>query len=563
MPDKILETELTRRKVFGVLAGLGIGTSALHDAIASQAVKKGDVTPDSIKEAERIAGIELSEADRKEVAGSVKRAMGRYARLRKIALRNAIPPAIAFHPAPWMRPAENSDSEVKPTDTAAPKKPKTEDDLAFLPVTELAALLRNRTVTSMQLTKLYLARLKKYDPALKFVVNLTEELALKQAKQADAEIAAGRYRGPLHGVPWGVKDLFSVPGYPTTWGAPQFKDQKLNETATIVRKLEAAGAVLLAKLSVGALAMGDRWFGGRTNCPWDKRIGSSGSSAGSCSATAAGCVGFAIGTETHGSIVSPCRRNGTTGLRPTFGRVSRHGGMSLSWSMDKVGPIARSVEDCALIFGAIHGFDGKDPSAVDRPFHWPAKRDLSSLKVGYFKSARVPDEKREDLKILRGFGVKLVPIALPKKNPIYELLLILDAEAGTLFDELVRTGNLAGLNSWPRTFRGAQFIPAVEYLRANRIRTLLMREMDEVMEKVDCYIGGRDLTLTNLTGHPTVVMPVGFRKFKGRKIPYSITFTGRLYGESELLAVAHAFQQKQTAHLERPPMGDLLKEDGE
>jgi Asp-tRNA(Asn)/Glu-tRNA(Gln) amidotransferase A subunit family amidase len=551
------DTHITRRSVLTALAGLGIGTAAFHEAIAAH-LADDRIAPEDVKAAERIAGLKLTEEQRKEVAGAVDRAVANYKSLREIALANSVPPAIHFNPAPWMPPScDSRENTVRLTERAAPKRPKTDEELAFLPVTELAALLRNRKVTSTDLTKLYLARLKKYDPILKCVVTLTEDLALKQAKRADAEIAAGRYRGPLHGIPWGAKDLIAVPGHPTTWGATPFKEQEFGTTATVVQKLEAAGAVLIAKLSLGALAMGDQWFGGRTNCPWNPKVGSSGSSAGSCAATAAGCVGFAIGSETLGSIVSPCRRNGTSGLRPTFGRVSRAGCMTLAWSMDKLGPIARSMEDCALIFGAIHGFDGLDPSAVDRPFSWPSLRPLNSLRVGF-----IPGQTREEhLKILRELGVKLAPIELPKKNPANPLVMILDTEAGAVFDELTRKGVTEGLNSWPRTFRRAQFIPAIEYLRANRVRTLLMKEMeDEVMSKVDCYIGGNDLVLTNLTGHPTAVFPAGFREVRGASMPFSVTFTGRLYGESDLLSVAHAFQQKLTAHLKRPPLERWLKE---
>ncbi|HUG90853.1 MAG TPA: amidase, partial [Planctomycetaceae bacterium] len=428
--------------------------------------------------------------------------------------------------------------------------------LAFLPVTELAALVRTRQVSSLELTKLYLERLEKYDPVLKCVVTLTADLAIEQAKHADREIAAGRYRGPLHGLPWGAKDLIAYPGYPTTWGAPQFKDQTFDEKATVAHRLDDAGAVLVAKLSLGALAMGDRWFGGMTRNPWNPEQGSSGSSAGSAAATAAGLVAFSLGSETLGSIVSPSRRCGVTGLRPTFGRVSRHGCMSLSWSMDKIGPICRSVEDCALVFGAIHGFDGLDAAAVDRPFDWPPRRDLRTLKVGYVEND-TPADEREELRVLRDLGLKLVPITLPERFPVGALDLILDTEAAAVFDELTREGITEGLNTWPHTFRKGQFVPAVEYLRANRIRSLLMREMDELMSQVDCYIGGDDLVITNLTGHPTVCLPAGFRKSDGVETPTAVTFTGRLYGETDLLAVAHAWQRATGFHLRRPPLDAL------
>jgi Asp-tRNA(Asn)/Glu-tRNA(Gln) amidotransferase A subunit family amidase len=327
----------------------------------------------------------------------------------------------------------------------------------------------------------------------------------------------------------------------------------------VARRLEEAGAVLVAKLTLGALAMGDLWFGGRTRNPWDQKRGSSGSSAGPGAATAAGLVGFSIGSETLGSIVSPSRTCGITGLRPTFGRVSRHGCMTLSWSMDKLGPMCRSVEDCALVFAAIHGFDGLDPSAVDRPFSWPPQRDLRTLQVGYIEKDGSASE-REELRILRDLGVRLVPISLPAEYPFDAVRLILDTEAATVFDELTRKGITEGLNTWPSTFRLGQFVPAVEYLRANRIRTLLARAMEEVMVKVDLYVGGNDLVLTNLTGHPTVVLPNGFRKTSDVELPTALTFTGRLYGETDLLAVAHAYQQATGHHLKRPPMDKLKPE---
>jgi Asp-tRNA(Asn)/Glu-tRNA(Gln) amidotransferase A subunit family amidase len=318
--------------------------------------------------------------------------------------------------------------------------------------------------------------------------------------------------------------------------------------------------VLIAKLSLGALAQGDEWFGTMTRNPWNVREGSSGSSAGSACATAAGLVGFALGTETLGSIVSPCTRCGVTGLRPTFGRVSRYGCMTLTWSMDKIGPIARTVEDCAIAFAAIHGFDGLDPTAVDRPFDWPPRRDLRSLRVGYVENNTSVAE-RSELRVLTDLGVKLVPIKLPSKYPINALTVILDAEASAVFDELTRQGITQDLNTWPETFRQGQFIPAIEYLRANRIRTLVMREMDEVMSQVDLYVGGRDLTLANLTGHPTVVLPNGLRPRGGVETPTSLTFTGRLFGETDLLAVAHAYQRATGFHLARPPMEKILAED--
>ncbi|MFL5342621.1 MAG: amidase [Gemmataceae bacterium] len=552
----------TRRRALKVLAGLGVGTVVFQRALAQEAAKAKTVTAVMVKQAEWVSGLELTEDQRKNVAGSLNRELQAFEQMRNVKLPNSVPPALSLNPAPWLPPSTEPRGSVEPTAAAAlTRKPDSADDLAFLPVTALSALIRDRKISSVELTKLYLERLKKYNPALRCVVTLTEELALKQAEQADKEIAAKNYRGPLHGIPWGAKDLIAYPGYKTTWGAAPFKDQTLDTKATVAKKLEEAGAVLVAKTTLGALAMGDRWFGGMTRNPWNPKSGSSGSSAGSSSATAAGLIGFGIGSETLGSIVSPCRVCGTTGLRPTFGRVSRHGCMTLSWSMDKLGPICRSVEDCALVFGAIHGFDGLDAAAVDRPFSWPAKRPLKELKVGYFEQT-MPAEKRDELRVLKDLGVTLVPIKAPSKYPVGALHLILDVEAASAFDDLARTGDLEGLNFWQPTFRRGQFIPAVEYLRANRIRTLLMQEMDEIMKSVDLYVGGNDLLVTNLTGHPTVVLPTGFRKPENApETPFSVTFTGRLYGETDLLAVAHAYQQATGHHLKHPDMDKVTMEN--
>ncbi len=546
----------SRRGLLQALAAAGLGSAVFHRAVAAQAEKAPAVTPEMIQQAEWVAGLSLSADERKAVARTVERWQRGFRALRKVKLDNSVPFPLAFNPAPWLAPAERSGA-VEMTEGFAPKKPASDDDLAFLPVHELAALLRARAVSSAELTRLYLSRLQKYDPAVRCVVTLTEKTALAQAELADREIAAGRYRGPLHGVPWGAKDLIAYPGYKTTWGAEPYKDQQVEAKATVARRLEEAGAVLVAKLSLGALAMGDQWFGGQTRNPWSPTRGSSGSSAGSACAAAAGLVGFALGSETLGSIVSPCRVCGATGLRPTFGRVSRHGCMTLSWSMDKVGPIARSVEDCALVFAAIHGRDGLDASAVDRPFSWPCRRPLGALKVGYFEGGT----REQQLGVLKELGVKLVPVRLPSKRPAGALTTILHTEAAAAFDDLTRRGVTKGVERWATTFRAGQFVPAVEYIRANRVRALLMQEMEEVMAQVDLYVGGPpdELALTNLTGHPTVVMPDGFRKAAEAEVPLAVTFTGRLYGEAELLAVAHAYQQATGAHLRRPPMDKLAK----
>jgi Asp-tRNA(Asn)/Glu-tRNA(Gln) amidotransferase A subunit family amidase len=555
-------TGLRRRAVLKGLAVLGAGTLTFRRALAAQAAESARVTPEMIKQAEWIAGITFSDQERTGIARSLDQSLRSFEELRKVDVSYDVPPALTFFPTPPRPAAEVRRNRATPIDTRTLERPGSDEELAFLPVTELSKLVRSKKVSSTELTRLYLGRLKRFDPLLKCVVTLTEDVAMKQAEQADREIAAGRYRGPLHGIPWGAKDLIAYPGYPTTWGATPFKDRVIDVKASVAARLEEAGAVLVAKLSLGALAMGDMWFGGRTRSPWDPRTGSSGSSAGSASASAAGLVGFAIGSETLGSIVSPCRACGASGLRPTFGRVGRHGCMTLSWSMDKLGPIARSVEDCALIFDAIHGADGLDAAAVDQPFSWPVPVDLGRLTIGYIEEPRQPSDDRADLRVLRQLGLELVPITLPDDLPVRAVTLMLGTEAAAAFDEITRKHVTEGLNSWPATFRQGQFVPAVEYIRAARVRTRLMQAMAERMAKVDLYVGsGLDLPITNLTGHPTVVFPVGFRDRDGRPMPGSLTLTGRLFDESTLLAVAHAVQQAARDNSRRPPLERYLAED--
>ncbi|MGP0062013.1 MAG: amidase [Isosphaeraceae bacterium] len=552
---------MRRRAILKGLAGLGLGSVTFRRAMAAQSAQAGRVTPEMVKQAEWIAGIDFNDDERTSIARSVEQSLRSFAELRAVDIGYDVAPALTFFPTPPRPAASIQRNRATPIEGRTPRRPGSDEELAFLPVTELSGLIRSRQVSSTELTRLYLARLKRFDPLLKCVVTLTEELALKQAAQADKEIAAGKYRGPLHGIPWGAKDLIAYPGYPTTWGATPFKDRVIDAKASVAARLEEAGAVMLAKLSLGALAMGDLWFGVQTRSPWDPRKGSSGSSAGSASAAAAGLVGFAIGSETLGSIVSPCRACGASGLRPTFGRVSRHGCMTLSWSMDKLGPIARSIEDCALVFDAIHGADGLDMAAVDQPFDWPPKIDLGALKVGYVDQRNRPADEREELKVLRELGFELVPMTLPEELPVRAITLMLGTEAAAAFDELTRKHITEGLNTWPATFRQGQFVPAVEYLRAARVRTKLMREMAARMSKVDLYVGsGQDLSITNLTGHPSVVFPMGFREVDGRTRPGSITLTGRLFDESTLLAVAHAFQQATGDHLRRPPLERFIAE---
>ncbi|CAN5120873.1 amidase [soil metagenome] len=543
-----------RRELFAAVVALGLGGTTFQRALAAAADDPKNDTPkgvsvEMVKNAEWIAGIKLTDDQRTLVAAALSRSQAALAKARAEALPNALGLALHFVPNPGAASYAGPRGEV-----VAPKldvkKPTSDEDLAYASVATLSQLVKSKQISSVELTKFCLARLAKVDTTLKCVVTLTEGLALKQAKQADAEIAAGKDRGPLHGVPWGAKDLISIPGYKTTWGADVYKDQTFDTTATVATKLADAGAVLVAKLTLGALAWGDVWFGGQTRNPWNPKQGSSGSSAGSASAVSAGAVPFAIGSETLGSIISPASRCGVTGLRPTFGRVSRAGCMALTWSMDKLGPLARSAEDCALVLGAIHGTDAGDPSAQNHRFDWPGRMKLKDLRVGYFeKSTKTPT-----LDTLKSLGVKLVPIALPKMSEYRTLKVILDAEAATLFDDLTRKGVTEGIGLWPASLREGQFITAVEYLRANRLRSRLMTEMATVMETVDVYVGGDDLQLTNLTGHPSIVMPNGLVKSAaGIEVPAGITFTGKLFGETELLTVSKAWQEATGYHLKRPP----------
>ncbi len=546
-----------RRELLAAVAGLGVGTAVFQRSLVAQAQDEAKkprskgVTAEMVKNAEWIAGIELSDKQRAQVAATLTGVLSGINRAREIPLGNSTMPAIQFNPSPGLAP------QPGPLGTVAapqfePKKPNTNDDLAFAPLTTLCQLLRTKQVSSVELTKLYLERLTKYDPLLKCVVTLTDDLALKQAKAADEEIAAGKWRGPLHGIPWGAKDLMAYPGYKTTWGAEHFKDQKLDEKATVARKIEESGAVMVAKTTLGALAMGDQWFGGMTRNPWNPNQGSSGSSAGSASAVAAGLVGFAIGTETLGSIVSPSTRCGITGLRPTFGRVSRAGCMALSWTMDKIGPMARSVEDCAIVFGAIHGADPLDPTSVSRPYGWPSIKPLKDYRVGVFENTS--DDVK---KILTDLGVKLIPFKLPSESYTRSIVnVILNCESAAAFDDIIRAGvgeDGIGL-SWANSFRAYRFVSAVDYIQANRLRTKLMQAMAEAMKTVDVYVGGNDLTITNLTGHPSICLPNGFTTFGGVKVPKSLTFSGQLYGETDLLTVAKAYQDATGFHKERPPL---------
>ena len=525
------------------------------------------VTKDMLRGAEQLFGLELTDAHKQMALQNVNSNLERYETLRQIKVPLDTEPATLFHPA---LPGKKFNITPRKFSLSKQETPKfsSVEDLAFATVTQLAELVRTRKVSPLALTKMYLARLKRFGPKLNCVVTLTEELALEQAGAAETEIRRGRYRGPLHGIPWGAKDLFATKGIPTTWGAEPYRSQVIDYDATVVERLREAGAVLVAKLSMGALAQGGRWFAGMTRNPWqvdEDRIGSSGSSAGPGAATAAGLVGFSIGTETLGSIISPSSRNGVVGLRPTYGRVSRYGAMGLSWTMDKIGPMCRGVEDCAAALRAIYGPDNRDLTVGDVPFNWEPARSLSDMKIGYLKTEfdgqQDPERKKiyeEALAALKAAGANLQPLELPKFSSA-ALRIILVAEAATAFDDITRNNDINKLsgqepNDWPNTFRSARFIPAVEYIRAQRARTLLMHEMDALMSQWDVFVspapGSASLLVTNLTGHPAVCVPCGFLK----GLPQSIMFTGRLYEEGAPLRVALAYERATKWHTMHPKL---------
>ncbi|HXN23070.1 MAG TPA: amidase [Candidatus Dormibacteraeota bacterium] len=606
---------LDRRKFLAVCSAYGYGATLLPGVLWALADEKGKITKQMIEEAARIADVPIPEDSRDVILTKLNSAVKNYEAIHDLHLPNSVAPALIFDPVlrgakfeTERRPMRMSASPAVTSSTV----PKDIDQVAFYTVRQLAELVRTKKVSSRALTDMYLDRLKRYDAKLKFVITLTEDRARSKATEADREIAAGQYRGPLHGLPWGAKDLIAVKGYRTTWGAGGFETQTIDEDATVVQRLDAAGAVLVAKLTLGALAQGDKWFGGMTRNPWNAEHGSSGSSAGSASATAAGCVAFAIGSETLGSISSPATRCGVTGLRPSFGLVPRTGAMALSWSMDKLGPLCRAVEDCALVLHAIYGPDSYDRSVKSAAFNWDATLDWRKLHVGYLKSdferkpqpleppkqteTETAEEKKQReerakraemframqeydrrfndaaLEQLRNMGVRLIPAEIPK-FPYDAMVPLLSAEAAAAFDELTRSGRDAllteqGPGDWPNTFRAARLIPAVEYIQANRARTLAMEGVARAFEGLDVIVAptnSQQLSVTNLTGQPAIIVPNGFRgddaplpiqgdrnASGGPGTPVSLTFLGNLYGEAKLLAFARAYQDATSFHLKRP-----------
>ena len=561
------------RAAAGATLPLASGTLSAADAPATSPEASG-ITAETIAAAEKLAAVDFSPEQRALLAKDlVSRAAG-YREVRRNPLPNSVAPALSLHLPAAPRPGSTGAAIPAAWSPPETTRPASAEDLAFLPVTALASLLRARKVTSRELTELFLERLRRLNPVLEAVVTLTEERALRQADAADAELRAGKWRGPLHGVPWGAKDLLAVRGYPTTWGARPFREQTFDTDAEVVRRLDAAGAVLVAKLSLGALAYGADWFGGRTKCPWNIELPSSGSSAGSCAAVSAGLVPFAIGSETLGSIVSPSTRNAVTGLRPTYGRVSRAGAMALAWSMDKIGPIARTVEDCALVFAAIHGADPADPTATEAPFAWRPAPSLHGTRVGFVEAqfaaeSEWRDAQRATLETLRGLGAELVPVEIPKV-PGRVVSTILSAEAAAAFSDLTLSGEIDDIlaprpSNWAKSMRESRFIPAVEYIQANRVRTGLIRETEDLFarHRLDAWVTpsfGDQLSLTNATGHPAVCVPAGFAPLKDqpadspRRNATAITFHAALFADDRALAVAHAFQQATRWHDRRPPV---------
>jgi Asp-tRNA(Asn)/Glu-tRNA(Gln) amidotransferase A subunit family amidase len=592
-----------RRRRFLTALPAAVAGSLAAPALARQQQEAAQrIAPATLDCAEKIFGVDFTDAEEQQAVLGVNRNLASFEQLRELNIPLDTEPAVTFRPylpGNKPKPGATPGARIKVTLSPPAARSSSLDDLAFLPITALAPLIQQRAVSSTDLTKMYLARLKKYGPKLNCVVTITEELALAQAADADRQIRAGKYKGPLHGIPWGAKDLFATKGIPTTWGAGPFQNQVFDYDATIVERLRNAGAVLVAKLSMGALAQGDNWFRGRTNNPWNPERGSSGSSAGPGSATAGGLVVFAVGTETRGSIISPSAENGVTGLRPTYGRVSRYGAMALSWTMDKIGPMCRSVEDCALVFNAIYGPDSRDDTAADAPFVWNPDVPLSRLRIGYLKtefetvpaafgggrgaaagaarSGAPPDSGRgggnatpeeqqrqrtawlkifnDVLDVYRKAGATLQPVAIPENvtSLAGALAFILTTEGAAAFDDLTRSKDIAdpSLGTWPNAFRTHRFVPAVEYIRAQRARTLLIREMDAFMSKYDVFLSptqSSSLGLTNLTGHPAVALKAGFIDRR----PVELMVTGGLYDEATLLRVALAYERGTDWHLKNP-----------
>lgn len=534
--------------------------------ITSCSSSKNDFSKKDVKRSQKIIGLDFDKKYIDTLYPYLQRNKEGFDSLRKYTLDNDVVPAVRFDPLPMNftpKPQSGFPEWEIPNNIDIPEN---KADLAFYSIPQLASLIKNKKISSLELTQIFVERLKKYNDILQCTITITEEMALEQAKTMDTELANGKYRGILHGIPYGVKDLMAVEGYKTTWGAAPYRDQQIDMTATVVQKLQDAGGILVAKLVSGSLARGDVWFDGKTKNPWDTTQGASGSSAGSGSATSAGLVPYSLGTETLGSILSPSTRNGITGLRPTYGRVSRHGVMSLSWSMDKVGPMTRSAEDCAIVYSVITGKDPKDGMTTDFPDGFDPNKDYKSLKVAYLKNDIEKDSSlsKENLdnavKKFEDMGISLHAVELPKDVPYNSFDIILRAEAGAFFDDMVRAEEVDKMveqhqRSRANSLRQARFIPAVEYIQANRQRQVLIEKMQAVMKDYDVLIspssGNRLSIITNLTGHPAISIPTGLDK---KKHPTSITLISNLYDEASILLLAKAFQD-QTDFDEMHPEG--------
>lgn len=581
----------TRRRFLACFSSLGLGGTLLPGVLWAQVQQEGAqrITPEMLNAALAVAGLSFSDDDQKAMLRAVNQNLTHYDDLRALHIPNDIAPPFYFSPiVPGIK--VNRTREPLHFSSHSMKRPANIEDLAFAPITQLAHLLKTRQVTSVELTEMYLGRLHKYNDKLNCVVTFLDDLAMAQAKQADAEIASGKHKGPLHGIPWGAKDIIAVKGYKTTWGSGAYKDQMLDEDASVVEMLRDAGAVLLAKVTSGELAQGDRWFGGQTKNPWNIEEGSSGSSAGPASATAGGLIGFGIGSETSGSILSPSARCGVSGLRPTFGRISRYGVMALSWTQDRLGPLCRTVEDCALVMSVIAKPDGRDMSVCDIPFNWNVHYDIRKLRVGYlagaFEETREAVFKANDERTLdqiRSLGFKLVPINVPEWNVDVSSI---GVESAVFFDELIRSGGDKQMTNPGRAngFRSSRVVPAVEYLQSQRARTMMMMKLAEATADVDVYLvpalqggggggGGRGagapagpppnpqqfrrsilqrhFNMANLACYPAINVPNGFTE-KGT--PANITFYARPFAEAELLALAKAYQDASGFHLKHPAL---------
>jgi Asp-tRNA(Asn)/Glu-tRNA(Gln) amidotransferase A subunit family amidase len=581
----------TRRRFVAHFAQVGLGTTLVPGILWARMQETGSqkITLAMVTDALKLAGLEMSEADRETMVNAANTSLTRYEELHKLHIPNDVSPPFHFNPIVPGMEVNRVRQPFRMSTNPTVKRPTNLEEVAFWPVRHLAELVRTKQVSSVELTQMYLARLHRYNPTLNCVVTFLDDLGMAQAKQADDEIEANRYKGPLHGIPWGAKDIISVKGYKTTWGSGAYTDQVFDYDASIVEMLRDAGAVLIAKLSTGEMASGDTWFGGQTKSPWDPTQGSSGSSAGPGSATSAGCVGFAIGTETSGSILGPSSRNGLAGLRPTFGRISRYGVMALSWTQDRLGPMCRYAEDCALVMQTIAKPDGRDMSVADIPFNWNAQLDIKKLRVGYVKESfdeitnqMAKQNAQKLLDTLTSIGVsKFVPLTIPEfpydvsSHPV---------EEGVFFDEMVRSGLVNKMTRKTRgdTFKNARVIPAVEYLQSQRARMMMMMKLHEATANVDVYIvagngfsGGtgagargaapvaapprselsrsaaqRHSGFANYACYPALNIMNGLNE---QGMPTNVTFFARPFGEMELLALGKAYQDAAQLHMKLHP----------